>query len=163
MYKFRSVGQSDLIQPLPPATNPYCENLLPNMCVKEQRVLDKAKQDCWDREQRSQTRGLFGSLGRTCTLYDSDARVGMSQYNLWDPCMLARLPLCGAPTPPPSTDIPTTVTTTTPPQPETPDIVEDDDSDSGQFMVGGILGLLVLGGIGYAVFKNRKKKKGKRR
>lgn len=160
MYRFQSVGQ-DIIQPLP-VVNPYCENLLPNMCVKEQRVLDKAKQDCWDREQRSQTRGLFGSLGKTCTLYTSDAKVGMNHYNMWDPCMLANLPVCGTPTDTPSTT--TTVTTT--PSSETPPevVVEDDDSDSGQFMVGGILGLLVLGGIGYAVFKNRKKnKKSKRR
>ncbi len=159
MYRFQSVGQSDLIQPLPEVTNPYCENLLPNMCVKEQRVLDKAKQDCSDREQRSQTRGLFGSLGKTCTLYASDAQVGMNHYNMWDPCMLARLPVCGAPTAPPST----TTTVTTPPQQTPPDVVEEeDDSDSGQFMVGGILGLLVLGGIGYAVFKNRKKKSKRR-
>jgi hypothetical protein len=161
MYKFQSVGQDQGIQPLPAATNPYCENLLPNMCVKEQRVLDKAKQDCRDRELRNQTRGLFGSLGKTCTLYASDAQVGMSHYNLWDPCMLSQLPLCGGGTPnPPGTDVPTTVDTPSD-TPETTD--EDDESDSGQFMVGGILGLLVLGGIGYAIFKNRKKKKKSKR
>jgi hypothetical protein len=160
MYKFQSVGQDQGIQPLPTTENPYCENLLPNMCVKEQRVLDKARQDCRERELRSQTRGLFG-LGKVCTLYDYEAQVSMSRYNMWDPCMLSQLPLCGGtPSNPPSTDVPTTEDTPTD-TPETTD--EDDESDSGKFMVGGILGLLVLGGIGYAIFKNRKKKKKSKR
>lgn len=163
MYKFQSIGQD--IQALP-VSNPYCENLLPNMCVQEQRVLDKAQQDCWKQGLRSQTKGLFGSLGKTCTLYASDAMVSMSHYNMWDPCMLAKLPLCGG-TPTTTTtfvDTPTPVTTTTPP-PEDSDVPEssgEEEDDGGQYVIGGILGLLVLGGIGYAVFKSRKKK-GKRR
>lgn len=162
MYKFQSVGQD--IAPLPSKVNPYCENLLPNMCAKEQRVIDKAKQDCWEQERRGQTRGLLGfGLGKTCTLYSWDAQVGVNHANMWDPCMLAKLKVCS---PPPSNDTPTTIP---PPVVNNPPFDDDgggeEEDDSGQFLVGGILGLLVLGGIGYAVFKNRKKfkkKKGKR-
>ena len=159
MYRFQSIGQE--IQPLP-SSNPYCENLLPNMCAKDQRVIDRAKEDCKNKEARSnQVRGLFGGLGRTCTLYASDAQVGINHYNLWDPCMLAKLPLCGGgggttTTTEPSS-VPTTVTTEDIPEEE----VEEDGSDNGQVMIGGILAILVLGGVGYVVFKNRKKKKKK--
>jgi hypothetical protein len=170
MYKFQAVGQDIAVLPSGPVTgnkNPYCENLLPNMCAKTQSVIDKAKRDCWE-QSRGQIRGLFGSgLGKTCTLYSWDAQVGANHANMWDPCMLAKLQVCTGGPPPANDDSPeTTPTPVVPPPSDDPDGGEDvTEDDSGQFLVGGILGLLVLGGIGYAVFKNRKKfkkKKGKR-
>lgn len=158
MYRMQGMGQD--IAPLP-KSNPYCENVLTGMCAKTQSVIDKAKEECAAIERRSQTRGvgLFGGLGRVCTLYESDRKVSMSTYNLWDPCMLAKLSLCGPDSPPQSfvPELPQTPIEDNPP----PSDDEGDDGEQTMYMVGGILGLLVLGGVGYAVFKNRKKRKKK--
>lgn len=163
MYRAQGIGQD--IMALPSGTSQYCENVLPNMCALTQKVIDTAKADCAAIERRSQTRGIgmFGGLGKICTLYENDRKVGMSTYNRWDPCLLAKLSLCDTPTAPPTqSDVPVITVNDTPM--DQPEEEEDSEDDNSMFMVGGILGLLVLGGVGYAVFKNRKKKgKGKKK
>ena len=68
----------------------------------------------------------------------------------FEPCELARIPMC----PELEMDIPVPFAPLDEPG-------EEEDDDNTKYIVGGILGLLVVGGIAYAA--TRKRKKGKRR
>lgn len=149
-----------------------CE-VQPGMCIT-QTVHDYLRQvNCnVPRVRGYNTRGglrgmglLGGGLGKICTLYTGNQiNSGMLDRGEFDPCAVKRanLPIC-APRPAP-----------TPPAPPVPDppvqtfdepVLEEEEEESSNYMVGGILAVLVLGGVGYAVMRNRKKgkkKKGRR-
>ena len=152
MYVSSGVGQEFISIPLPPATTTdYCSNLPNNMCAITQDVINRAKERCELKRQRENIRGV--GLGRVCTYSTSANKVGSHNENLWDPCAVAALQVCApgnSTLPPPSDDTPVPVI-------EEP----EEEEDRSAYVIGGILGLLVLGAVGYSVFKNRKKK-GKR-
>lgn len=149
------VGQEFISIPLPPTTTTtdYCSNLPNNMCAVTQDVINRAKARCDLKRSRENIRGV--GLGRVCTYSASDNRVGSHNENQWDPCTVAYLQVCApgnSTLPPPADDTPVPVVVIEEPE---------EDEDRSAYVIGGILGILVLGAVGYSVFKNRKKK-GKR-
>lgn len=189
MYRFmgRELGQLNiapedvLIDDVPPTviSSKYCTNFPVNACIKasdEQVVRSRARSACAARPRVPQAKGLrgglrglhglAGGLGKTCTIYSSKLTLTASNADLWDPCRVKDLPIC-RPMPPKEPtyvkeDTPVYVPQVEEPEPELEPEPEPEEEDTS-YMVGGILAVLVLGGVGYAVFRNRKKKKGKRK
>lgn len=86
-----------------------------------------------------------GTLG-PCPM---DPLVNHSNMHRYSPCDLAQLPICS----PGAAVSPYAV----------PEDEEEEDGDRGKYVVGGLLGLLLVGGIAYAVTRKKKKKKKKGR
>ena len=154
----RGVGE-ELISDPSPGGYDYCE-IQPGMCITREAKDYLATLNCRTASARGYSRGglrglgRMAGLGRICSLYTGNQinRGMLNISNLFNLCALknANLPICPPPPPPP-------VTTFDEP---TPPPVEEEDN---MLMIGGILAVLVVGGVGYAVFKNRKKFKGKKK
>lgn len=149
----------------------YCTNFPPGACIDPgfvQSVRNYANEMCpkprvpQAKGVRGGMRGLFGGLGKICSIYSSDMTITTRNAGRWDPCVLKTLPVCRKQPPPPAkpptyvVEDPPVIITSTPEEPE------EEEDDNASYMVGGILAVLVLGGVGYAVFKNRKKGKRKK-
>ena len=82
--------------------------------------------------QKCQTGGRF-SINKNCDVAPGAEGVTDEDKGHFSPCDVADLPVCG----------------------------EGDGwfEENKSYAIGGILGLLLVGGIGYAIFKNRKKGK----
>ena len=146
-----------------PQTKDYCE-VTPGMCITQEAKNRLASINCGvPRVKGYSTRGglrgmgaLGGGLGRICSLYTQVTTRNLFEFNA---CSVksANLPVCNTP--------PIT-TTQTPPTETFDEPEEEEDNEDNMFMIGGILAVLVVGGVGYAVFRNRKgkgkRKKGKR-
>lgn len=135
-------------------TDGYCPNHN-KMCLTSEKARQMAVDACRvPRVRGYSTLGLgFMGLGRVCTIYHPShtVKVNESMIDMFSPCHLKTLPLCSAPPIQPQFD------------PEPPPPEEEDDEDNS-FLIGGILAaLLVAGGVGYAVFRKKKKGKGKRK
>lgn len=157
----------------PTTSTNYCTNFPAGACIKSsdaQVVRIQARAACAERPRVPQVRGLrgglrglhglVGALGKTCSIYSSGLTITAGNASLWDPCTVKSLPVC-QPKPPPTfveEEPPPLVTFDEPSEPEEP---EEDDNTS--YMVGGILAVLAVGAVGYAVFKNRKKGKRKKK
>lgn len=158
MGSSRGVGQEELILDSGPGTD-YCE-IQPGMCLTQGAKNYLANLDCRVSSARGYSRGglrglgRIGGLGRICSLYTGNQiNEGMLKIsNLFHLCSLknANLPVCAPPPPP----------VTTFDEPDPPPVEEEEDN---MLMIGGILAVLVVGGVGYAVFKSRKKGKGKKK
>lgn len=139
----------------------WCENPPPNQCIKASEynaVLEKVKQECAYKKVSGQVRGFSkNGVGIICSSYAFRADVQLSNLDQYDPCYVETLPPCFVPEEPVTPIVPDA-----PPRMDSPP-EDDDDDDNNSFMVGGILAALVVGGIGYTVFKNRKKGKGKKK
>lgn len=81
---------------------------------------------------KCQNGGRF-SINKNCDVAPGSMSVTDEDKGHFSPCDVASLPVCGE---------------------ENGDWFEENKA----YAIGGILGLLVLGGIGYSVFKNRRKK-----
>lgn len=120
-----------------------CPNV-PGMCLAPESaelVRKRAREECPNTTPAVRGWGV-GAAAIQCNQYPV---IGGANWNWFNPCWVKSLPSC------PST--PGVEILTTPEEPE-----EDENS---AYIVGGILALLALGGVGYAVLKKRKKK-GKR-
>ena len=141
---------------------PWCENTPPNQCIKAseyQAVMKKVKQDCAYKKVSGQVRGFSrNGVGVMCSSYAYRADVMLTNLDQYDPCYVETLPACFVKEDdPPLLDVPET-------RMDTPPVEDDDDDEGKMLMIGGIVAVLAAAGIGYAVFKNRKKgkKKGKK-
>jgi hypothetical protein len=76
------------------------------------------------------------NINKDCNAAFGSSEITDADKGHFAPCSVAEMPVCGAP---------------------------EDENNEGwleenkSYAIGGILGLLVIGGVGYAVFKNRKK------
>lgn len=152
MYHFKGTGAVT-----------WCENPPPNQCIKPSEydaVMKKVKADCAYKKVSGQIRGLYGvrGLGVMCSQYAFRSDVMLSNLDQYDPCYVETLKPCLVVDDPVIPIVPPTRAGDPPATPEEPK--EDDNT---MYMVGGILAVLVVGGVGYAVFKSRKKKGGKRK
>lgn len=96
--------------------------------IKRTCVVQTVKDEAVDKCQNG---GRF-SINKNCNVTSADSSVTDADKGHFSPCDVADLPVCGS----------------------TEEWLEENKS----YAIGGILGLILLGGIGYAVFKNRKKK-----
>lgn len=138
----------------------WCENPPPNQCIKASEyneVLKKATSACAYKRIAGQVRGFSkNGVGIICSTYAFRDPVQLSNMDKYDPCYVETLKPCFVPEEPVTPLVPDA-----PPRMDSPP--EEKDDDNNAFMVGGILAALVVGGIGYTVFKNRKKGKGKKK
>lgn len=123
--------------------------LNPNTCIDSeyQDVLDTAKTQCQFK---------VTPRGSSLRCPSADSVVTGATAHRFSPCELAKLKLCQVRGP----------EDWTPFNPElflTPqDVSSEEEEEEGKYVIGGLLGLLILGGIAYAATRKRKKK-GKRK
>lgn len=175
MYRAVGIGQDDyILDDSTPQGKDYCENLPAGACAVSQEVLEYARAQCpgvprvrgFDTYRGGGLRGLIQGFGKVCSVYSKEISMGTAHW--WNPCVLKSLPLCVPKPPPFVTEEPVPVVPTSTPDLPTyepqeeppPEVVEEDEGR--QYVVGGLLALVVAGGVGYAVWRNRKKR-GKRR
>lgn len=139
----------------------WCENPPPNQCIKASEynaVMKKVKDACAYKKVANQARGFSrNGVGVICSSYAFRTDVMLSNLDQYDPCYVETLPPCFVPEEPAPPLIEVPPTRSNPPPEE-----EEDDDDNKAFMVGGILAAVLVVGGGYAIFKNRKKGKGKK-
>lgn len=160
MYRrmgMRGMGQLIVDDAAP--SKQYCA-IKPGMCItaESKRYLDSLRCEI-PRVKGYSTRGGLRGLGRSNSICSMYTRLfpGHIQSN-FDPCEVKRanLPVCAPPPAPP-------VRTNTPDTPVTTFDEPEEDDDGNMYMIGGILAVLVVGGVGYAVFRKKGKKKRKKR
>ena len=160
MYRMNAPLGQLLIVDDEPAAPTFCP-AKPGMCVSA-RLKEVARKNCKPppRVRGYSTRGM-GGLGlynaSICSMYSQVTQDWLSKY--YHPCELKDMPTCPPPAPPPTPAPP--VETFDEPEPPPPPPPEEDDNN--MYVIGGILAVIVVGGVGYSVWRNRKKKRGKRK
>lgn len=157
MFRKIGLGQEVLITDPGPGADPKCD-VQPGWCVTQSAKDYLNSINCTVPSARGYivgyrggTKGLRGfgnGLGKVCSLYTGNiVNKGMLTRGEFSLCGDVRsLPVC----PPP--------VVTSPPVTKTDVPSDEEGDDDSMYMIGGILAVLVVGGVGYAVFKNRKKK-----
>ena len=165
MYRMNApLGQLLIVDDEPSAPT-FCP-AKSGMCISA-RLKEVARTKCWapPRVRGYSTRGMEG-LGlynaSICSNYSQVTQDWLFKY--YNPCHLKDLPVCPPlPAPPPPPAQPFDEPDPPPVDESEPPPVEEEEDDNNIYVIGGILAVIIVGGVGYSVWRNRKKKRGSRK